>query len=44
VLRMKGKLDKLLPASLLPTNTVVAKQDDEDEQGIPASAAMGVHR
>jgi hypothetical protein len=42
VLRMKGKLDKLLPASLLPTNTAVAKQDDED-QGIPASAAMGIH-
>jgi phosphoglycerol transferase MdoB-like AlkP superfamily enzyme len=43
VLRMKGKLDKLLPASLLPTNTAVAKQDN-DEQGIPASAAMGIHR
>jgi phosphoglycerol transferase MdoB-like AlkP superfamily enzyme len=43
VLRMKGKLDKLLPASLLPTNTVVAKQDDDD-QGTPASAAMGIHR
>lgn len=43
VLRMKGKLDKLLPASLLPPNTAVAKQDNE-EQGIPASAAMGMHR
>lgn len=43
VLRIKGKLDKLLPASLLPSNTAVAKQDDE-EQGIPASAAMGMHR
>ena len=43
VLRMKGKLDKLLPASLLPSNTAVAKQDNE-EQGIPASAAMGMHR
>jgi phosphoglycerol transferase MdoB-like AlkP superfamily enzyme len=43
VLRIKGKLDKLLPASLLPSNTVVAKQDNE-EQGTPASAAMGMHR
>jgi hypothetical protein len=43
VLRMKGKLDKMLPASLLPPNTVVAKQDSED-QGIPAAAAMGMHR
>lgn len=40
VLRMKGKLDKLLPASLLPANTVVAKQDTE--QGAPAST-MGMH-
>jgi hypothetical protein len=43
VLRMKGKLDKLLPASLLPSNTAVAQQDDE-EQSMPASAAMGIHR
>jgi hypothetical protein len=43
LLRMKGKLDKLLPVSLLPPNTAVAKQDDM-EQGIPASAAMGMHR
>ncbi|MFC3651785.1 LTA synthase family protein [Dyella humi] len=43
VLRMKGKLDKLLPTSLLPSTTAVAKQDNE-EQGIPASAAMGMHR
>ncbi|WP_240669009.1 sulfatase-like hydrolase/transferase [Dyella sp. M7H15-1] len=42
MLRMNGRLDKLLPASLLPANTAVAKQDDED-QGVPASAAMGVH-
>jgi phosphoglycerol transferase MdoB-like AlkP superfamily enzyme len=43
VLRMKGKLDKLLPASLLPATTTVAQQDD-DNQGVPASAAMGIHR
>jgi Sulfatase len=43
VLRMKGKLDKLLPAGLLPANTVVARQDNDD-QGTPASAAMGMHR
>ena len=43
VLRMKGKLDKLLPASMLPSNTVVAKQDDDDE-AMPPGAAMGMHR
>ena len=43
LLQMKGKLDKLLPASLLPTSTAVAQQDDQD-QDIPASAAMGIHR
>ncbi|HUA79491.1 MAG TPA: sulfatase-like hydrolase/transferase [Dyella sp.] len=43
VLRMKGKLDKLLPASLLPSNTAVAKQDNEDA-GTQASEAMGAHR
>jgi len=43
VLRMKGKLDKLLPASLLPPSTVVAKQDNEEE-GTRAAAAMGMHR
>lgn len=41
VLRMKGKLDKLLPASLLPANTAVAKQDDE--QNLPSSGAIGMH-
>lgn len=41
VLRMKGKLDKLLPASLLPPNTAVARQDEEADD-VPASAAMGV--
>ncbi|GFZ92054.1 divalent ion tolerance protein CutA [Dyella caseinilytica] len=44
LLQMKGKLDKLLPASFLPTNTAVAKQDDDESQGIPSSAAMGIHR
>jgi phosphoglycerol transferase MdoB-like AlkP superfamily enzyme len=44
VLRMKGKLDKLLPASLLPANTAVAKRENGEEEGIPASAAMGMHR
>ena len=43
VLRMKGKLDKWLPADLLPTNTAVAKQDNDDE-AMPAGAAMGMHR
>ena len=43
VLRMKGKLDKLLPASMLPSNTAVAKQDDDDE-AMPPGAAMGMHR
>ena len=43
VLRMKGKLDKWLPASMLPSNTAVAKQDDDGE-AIPAAAAMGIHR
>jgi hypothetical protein len=43
VLRMKGKLDKLLPASLLPASTVVAKQNDEKEL-VPAAAAMGMRR
>jgi hypothetical protein len=43
VLRMKGKLDKLLPANLLPANTAVAKGDDAGE-AIPAAAAMGMHR
>lgn len=44
VLRMKGKLDKLLPASLLPANTVVAKQDNHAEEiGTPAAAAIGMH-
>jgi pyruvoyl-dependent arginine decarboxylase (PvlArgDC) len=43
VLRMKGKLDKLLPASLLPPSTVVARQDSEEE-GTRAAAAMGMHR
>jgi hypothetical protein len=42
VLRMHGKLDKLLPASLLPPSTVVAKQDDADPA--PSGAAMGMHR
>ncbi|WP_284394921.1 LTA synthase family protein [Dyella lipolytica] len=42
VLRMKGKLDRLLPASLLPTNTAVAKRDDAE--AVPAGAAMGMHR
>ena len=42
LLRMKGKLDKLLPASLLPANTAVAKQDNV-EPGLPAAAAMGIH-
>lgn len=45
VLRLKGKLDKLLPASLLPPSAAVASQDANDaEQGTPASAAMGMHR
>ena len=43
VLRMKGKLDKFLPARLLPTNTAVAKQDDDGEQSMPPTAAMGMH-
>ena len=43
VLRMKGKLDKFLPARLLPTNTAVAKQDDDEEQSMPPTAAMGMH-
>ncbi len=43
VLRMKGKLDKWLPANMLPSNTAVAKQDDGDE-ATPAAAAMGMHR
>ena len=43
VLRMRGKLDKLLPASLLPPSTVVAKQDN-DAEPVPAGAAMGMHR
>jgi phosphoglycerol transferase MdoB-like AlkP superfamily enzyme len=43
VLRMKGKLNKLLPASLLPANTAVAKQDDDENQSLPASTAMGIH-
>jgi phosphoglycerol transferase MdoB-like AlkP superfamily enzyme len=42
VLRMKGKLDRLLPASLLPANTAVAKRDDVE--AVPAAAAMGMHR
>ncbi|GGA47720.1 LTA synthase family protein [Dyella nitratireducens] len=42
VLRMKGKLDKMLPASLLPANTSVAKQDNE-QQNMPATGAMGIH-
>jgi phosphoglycerol transferase MdoB-like AlkP superfamily enzyme len=42
VLRMRGKLDKLLPASLLPPSSVVAKQDDAEP--VPAGAAMGMHR
>lgn len=41
VLRMKGKLDKLLPASLLPANTAVAKQDNE--QNVPGAVAIGMH-
>ncbi|RDS80145.1 LTA synthase family protein [Dyella monticola] len=41
VLRMKGKLDKLLPASLLPSNTAVATNDADHEDG--PSAAMGMH-
>jgi phosphoglycerol transferase MdoB-like AlkP superfamily enzyme len=43
VLRMKGKLDKLLPASLLSTNTAVARQDEHEDEGITASSAMGIH-
>lgn len=43
VLRMNGKLDKLLPASLLPPSAAVAKQDNEEE-GTRANAAMGMHR
>lgn len=43
VLRMKGKLDKLLPANLLPPNTAVARQDDDENLSMPASAAMGIH-
>jgi hypothetical protein len=43
VLRMKGKLDKLLPASLLSTNTAVARQDEHEGEGITASSAMGIH-
>ncbi|WP_345782686.1 LTA synthase family protein [Dyella flagellata] len=42
VLRMKGKLDRLLPASLLPANTVVAKQD-RDSSNVKAAAAIGMH-
>ena len=44
VLRMKGKLDKLLPANLLPASTTVAKQDYNEDQGMAASATMGMHR
>jgi len=32
----------LLPASLLPSNTIVAKRDDTES--VPESAAMGMHR
>jgi len=42
VLRMKGKLDKLLPASLLPTSTVVAQEQSTDPT--PPMGAMGMHR
>ncbi|HTV85193.1 MAG TPA: LTA synthase family protein [Dyella sp.] len=42
VLRMHGKLDKLLPADLLPPTAVVARQDDVPSE--PASASMGMHR
>jgi phosphoglycerol transferase MdoB-like AlkP superfamily enzyme len=42
VLRLKGKLDKLLPSSLLPTSTTVASQDDDREDHGPAAAAMGI--
>ncbi|GLQ98418.1 LTA synthase family protein [Dyella mobilis] len=44
VLRMKGKLDKHLLASMLPANTAVAQQDDDENQSMPVSAAMGIHR
>jgi phosphoglycerol transferase MdoB-like AlkP superfamily enzyme len=40
VLRMKGKLDKVLPASLLPVTTSVAKQDNEEVT--PGSTAIGI--
>ena len=42
VLRMKGKLDKLLPASLLPTSTAVAQEQNED--ATPSMGAMGMHQ
>lgn len=42
VLRMKGKLDKLLPASLLSPAANVAQQQTDEAQ--PPNAAMGMHR
>ncbi|RDS80654.1 LTA synthase family protein [Dyella psychrodurans] len=42
VLRMKGKLDKLLPARLLPTSTAVAQERNADST--PSMGAMGMHR
>jgi phosphoglycerol transferase MdoB-like AlkP superfamily enzyme len=41
-LRMSGKLDKLLPASLLPASTAVAQEQNTDST--PSMGAMGMHR
>jgi hypothetical protein len=40
-LRMSGKLDKVLPASLLPPSTILAQ--GQSTEPTPTMGAMGMH-